>query len=216
MNAGDAGERLTPTRQFWWLQVMLPACGLALLLGGFWLALERMMQAGVMVLAVAAGASGIACAGKRRVAFARRGWGFELWVWHGVAAVYIGCGLIVFALAVLGAALAHAAGVPLEALAGQLRARPSLALLPLGACCALIGSGVAIGFEAAKERGRGRVWNTLLLLPDRLGGGILAAIGLLLLAAGSYEWLLPRSFDAWIELLARGRIVLPLAATDVP
>lgn len=194
---------MAPAMQFWLLQVTIPATGLALLILGHRLASPLMMDAGVLVLAVAAIGSGAACVLLRRITFARRGWGFELWVWHGVAAQFIGASLIVVGAALAAAALVHLSGANSTSMLTAIRARPGLALVPVGAALLLGGIGAFVGFREAGEVGRGTLWNFVPSIPDRIAGVILMAFGGAALALGLYELWAPEAFDRSIEAFLR-------------
>jgi hypothetical protein len=179
----------------------MPAVGLALLISGHRLASPRLMEAGVAVLGCAAAASGAACMLMRRIVFARRGWGFELWVWRGAAALFIGGALIALGAPLVIAASLHAGGTSLAAMTAVVRQRPGIALVPLGLVLLPAGIGALIGFQEAGEVGRGRLWNLVLAIPDRIGGAILTTLGAAALATGAYELLAPEAFDRWLASL---------------
>lgn len=179
----------------------MPAVGLALLISGHRLASPRLMEAGVLALGAAAAASGAACVLMRRIVFARRGWGFELWVWRGTAALFIGGALVALGAALVIAAAMHAGGTSLAAMTAGVRQRPGIALVPLGLVLLPAGIGAFIGFQEAGETGRGRLWNLLLGVPERIGGAILSTLGAAALATGAYELLAPKAFDRWLVSL---------------
>lgn len=194
----DRVRRFTPATQFWMLQIALPAAGLGLLIAGHALGWPRLMSAGVFVLGAAGVAAGGACMLMRRITFARRGWGFELWVWHGTAAVFIGAAIAVLGSVLAAAALTHLSGTELMEIAARFRDRPGLLLVPVGLALLLGGIGAFIGFRNAGEMGRSALWNFVLSVPDRLAGTILISIGAATLIVGLWELSAEAAFDRWL------------------
>lgn len=197
-------SRLSPAAQFWVLQIAVPASGLALLIAGHELGWPRLMSAGMFTLGVGAIASGVASALTRRITFARRGWGFELWVWEGVAALFIGAALLIVGLALATTALLYLGGMDLATMGAGLHARPGLALAPIGLALLTAGIGAFIGFQEEGEAGRGLPWNLFLGIPNRIAGVILSVLGVTALALGLFELVAPHAFDCWLAAIARG------------
>lgn len=196
--ASDRVRYFTPATQFWMLQIALPAAGLGLLIAGHSLGWPRLMSTGVFVLGATGVAAGGACMLLRRITFARRGWGFELWVWHGTAAVFIGAAFAVLGSALAATALMHLGGTELMEIGARFRARPGLLLVPVGLALLLGGIGAFIGFRNAGEMGRSEIWNFVLSVPDRLAGAILIVIGAAALIVGLWEMGAEASFDRWV------------------
>lgn len=184
----------------------LPAgCGLLSLVASFNFDLPALVTPGLLALSLAAIGSGVASCAYRRVVFldtrTRR---FDLFVYHGIAAVPFGCTYLIGGLLVLAAAVAHLAGMSADAMRSAVLARPGLLLAPLGIAALSSALGFAIGFDDAKDPRRGSGWHLLMSIPALLGALILFAIGAALLGLGGWELLQPAAFDQWLTALRDG------------
>lgn len=213
---GLAG-RLRPHAQYWYLQVGLTALGGGLVLGGFHLDRPLIMDAGVLVLAAAAVASGSASILTRRLVFLWPGRRYRLGVWYGAAAILVGLGFVVLGLAVAAGALAHLGGMSLGQIRDAILERPWRVLTPTGFFMFANGLAMIVGFDRTRrgtseaadtlvvvEPDRGATWDLLMSIPGRLGGLIGAAIGAAVLGIGCYEFLRPQAFDDLIVRLSHG------------
>lgn len=182
-------------RHFLLLDVLLPGVALAALLAGFHMNLPALMSGGVLILGLRFLAAGGLAVRYRHIPVWNpnyRRFSEAIRTYRGAAAVPMGlAGLLVGGI-LAALALAHMAGVPLEAMRQAALAQPALALLPAGGALLLYGLGFLIGFRDDGDVLTGPpAWNTLITLPGRLGGLVLCLLGLVCLGAGAWGLMHP-------------------------
>lgn len=196
-------------RRILWLYIVAPALSFAALLVGFERGWPQLAATGVIGLGATACAIGARAMNERRLMFivrSLRGERRRYVLYEGMAAVPFGFAYVVAGLSLVVPAVAFLTGTSPASMREQVLARPSFALLPIGAFLLAHGLGFVVGFAHRSGSVGRRLFDALLRLPSRLAGVILLAWGALALALGLYEWLLPDAFDHAIEQIAHGRL----------
>ncbi|HRH79891.1 MAG TPA: hypothetical protein PLW81_02480 [Thiobacillaceae bacterium] len=205
-----AAEALVPPlASFWLLHVLLPGLALAGILGGFHLDLPYLTAAGVGMLGARFMLAGWLALRERQVIVWNanyRRFTDAVRAYHGPAAVPMGLAGLLGGGVLTALALAHLAGISLDAMRQAVLAQPALALVPTGLALGFYGMGFLMGFRDDGDTPTGpAAWNALLGMPGRLGGLILCALGTALLGAGVWEGVHPGSLPG---LLATGLSML--------
>lgn len=195
-------ERAFVERRVMALQFVAPALSFVALSLGFSLGWPRLGAMGVAGLGLTGVALGQFAIRERRLMFIRGGSmtlrAYRYFLYEGVAAVPFGLAFAIAGGCALAAAASFLLGAGVDAIRDALLARPSLALIPVGAFLLCNGMGFVIGFRRSAESAGDRLWLELLHLPARLGGAILVALGMAALLIGVFEFLQPDAFDrAW-------------------
>jgi hypothetical protein len=202
-------ELVLVKRRILWLYIVAPSLSFAALLVGFEQGWSRLVAAGTIGFGATAFAIGERAMTERCLMFIVRSFRGErrrYVLYEGVAALPFGFAYVVAGLSLTVPAIAFLTGTGLESMRELVFARPSYALLPIGAFLLAHGLGFAIGFaHRGGSLGR-RLFDALLNLPGRLAGVILLAWGVLVFCIGLYEWLLPDAFDRLIAGIARGHL----------
>lgn len=177
--------------RFWLLHALLPGIALAGILGGFHLGRPALAAAGVLVLGVRFLLAGGLALRERQIIVRNanyRRFGDAVRAYRGAAALPMGlAGLLVGSMLAM-LALAHLAGMSLEAMRAMLMRQPAPGLVPAGLALCPYGLGFLLGFQDHGERIEGsRAWQFLLRLPERLGGIILVLLGAGLLVAAIWR-----------------------------
>jgi len=180
-----------------------PALSMAALIGGFHLGWPRLAALGVIGLGLGALWIGVVAIRERRMMFLRGGSmtlrAYRYFIYEGRAAVAYGLAWVVGGACLIAPAALHLAGTSLARMREAALARPSLALIPLGALLLALGTGFLIGFVHRSGSLAQRAFAMLSDAPARLGGLILVAWAAALLAIGGVEGLRPELFDQWFE-----------------
>lgn len=193
--AGDDGRRVR--RRFGLLHIALPAVSLFGIVAGIGLGVAWMTQLGGLGLAAMFFFIGALAIRERRVVV----WNetvsnhVAIETYSGVAAVPMGLAGIVGGLTLFALAIAQMQGVSLDSMRSLLRARPGLALVPIGTVLIFTGLGFVIGFAVGKDPDKGPLFNAVLSIPSRLGGLIQLACGGAAAGLGVFELLRPEAFD---------------------
>ncbi len=120
-------------------------------------------------------------------------------IYEGFAAVPYGLAYAVGGACLVSPAVLFLSGTNLERMRDVVLARPSLALVPLGALFLCNGLGFMMGFVHRSGSRWQRAFEMLLDAPARLGGLILIAWALAALGVGMVEWLRPALFHQWFQ-----------------
>lgn len=191
------------------LYIIGPALSAAAILLGFEGGWPPLAAAGIIGLGITALLVGQQAMTDRRLMFivrSSRGEHRQFVLYEGIAAVPFGFAYVVAGLSLITPAVFFLLGSSLAGLRDYVLARPGYALIPVGAFLFSHGLGFVIGFTDRSGTPGQRFFNALLNLPGRLGGLILLFWGMLALAVGCYEWLLPEAFDRSIAEIARGHL----------
>ncbi len=187
------------------LYFVAPALSFALLVTGFSLGWQRLSAAGVAGLAGTALAVGGLAVRERRLLYIRGGSmtqrAYRYFIYEGLAAVPYGLAMVVVGATAMVAVLLFLAGTSFEEMRAAAWTRPHRILLPGGAALLCQGLGFLIGFRRATTSFGDWLAVSLLDLPARLAGLILAAIGSLAAILGLLEWLRPQPFPDLLRLL---------------
>ncbi len=187
-------------RRFLHLDVLLPGVALAAVLAGFHLKLPALMSGGALILGLRFVVAGGLAMRDRRIPVWNpnyRRFDEAIREYRGAAAVPMGLAGLLGGGVLAALAMAHLAGVSLEAMRQAVLARPALAMVPVGGVLLLYGLGFLMGFRDDGDTTTGPVaWNTLLTLPGRLGGLVLFILGATLLGAGGWMALPPDALSS--------------------
>lgn len=180
-----------------------PALSFAALITGFNLAWPRLAAVGVIGLGLSALWIGYLAISERRLMFIRGGTmtrrEYRYFIYEGVAAVPYGLAYVVGGACLITPAVLFLNGTSLARMRDVVLARPSLALIPLGALFLSHGLGFLIGFVHRGGSRWQRAFGILLDAPARLGGLILIAWAVAALAIGVVEWFRPALFNEWFQ-----------------
>lgn len=201
----SADERAFVERRVATLQIAAPALSFAALALGFSLGWPPLAALGVAGLGLTALAFGQFAIRERRLMFIRGALltprAYRYFLYEGVAAVPFGLAIAITGTSAIATAMLFLLGTSVDEMRDAVLARPSCALIPLGAVLLCKGLGFVIGFPGAAKSVGDRLWLEFLHLPARLGGAILVLLGVGTLAIGAFEWLQPEAFDhAWAGL----------------
>lgn len=192
---GDDGRRLR--RRFGLLHIALPAVSMVWIVAGLGLGITWMTELGGLGLAAMFFFIGALAIRERRVLVWNETVSSHVAIetHRGAAAVSMGLAGIVGGLTLFALAVAHIQGMSLNSIGRLLRARPGLALVPIGTVLIFTGLGFVMGVAAGKDPGKGPVFHAVLGIPSRLGGLIQLAWGVAAAGLGAFELLQPEAFD---------------------
>jgi hypothetical protein len=199
-------ERRLVERRVLQQYIVAPALSFVALLVGFNLGWPRLAALGVIGFGLTALLFGFFAVSERRLMFIRGALGtprdYRYFIYEGVAAVPYGLAFMVGALCLIAPAALFFNGISLERMRDAVLARPSFALVPVGALLLFHGLGFLIGFSRRAASVGDRLWIELMHLPTRLTGLILIAWATTLLAVGLIEWLWPELFHQWFQSIS--------------
>jgi hypothetical protein len=185
--------------------IIAPAASFTLLLGGVYVGWPRGAALGVIGFGLTAIWIGTLAVRERRLLFIRGGSmtrrEYRYFIYEGVAAVPYGLAYLVGGASLVIASLWFLSGASLDQMRDAALARPSLVLIPLGAALLCYALGFLIGFVHREGSAWSRAFGMLLDAPARLGGLILLAWAVVLLAIGLVDLLSPASFRQGFESL---------------
>lgn len=194
----SADERRFVERRVALQFIVAPAVSFAALLVGFNLGWPRLAALGVIGFGLTALLIGYRAISEQRLMFIRGALltprEYRYFIYEGVAAVAYGLAYLIGAVCLITPAALFFNGMGLVPMRDAVLARPSLALVPLGALLLCHGLGFVIGFGRRATSLGDRLWIELMHLPSRLGGLILIAWAAALLALGLVEWFTPALF----------------------
>ena len=183
--------------------ILAPALSFAALATGFNLEWPRLAAAGVIGLSLSALWIGYLAIREQRLMFIRTNTmtrrEHRYIIYEGIAAVPYGLAYVVGGACLITPALLFLNGTSLERMRDVVLARPSLALIPIGALLLSHGLGFLIGFVRRSGSRWQRAFGMLLDAPARLGGLILIAWAAAALAIGLVEWFTPALFNQWFQ-----------------
>lgn len=201
--AASEAERKFVERRVMTQFFVAPALSMAALIAGFNLGHPRLAATGVIGLGLCALWIGTLAIREQRLMFIHGGSmtlrPYRYFIYEGHAAVPYGLAYLVGGACLLVPAMLFLSGASLERMRDDVLARPSLALIPLGALFLCYGMGFLIGFVHRAGSTWQRLFGMLIDAPARLGGLILIAWAAGLLAVGGLEWLRPELFHQWFQ-----------------
>jgi hypothetical protein len=174
---------------------LIGVVGLLLLIAAHHLELPILIGPGLLLFAAGVFAAGLHAIIGRYVV-ERRDQLPGSYVFHGAAAILIGVVVLVAAAAFAVAGIAFLIGRE-HAVFEFLLDRPGPALFAAGLAAGAAGAARILGAQEWK----GSLTTFLMHLPERIGGVMLLALGMALLAVGAFEIVAPEAFDALLDSL---------------
>jgi hypothetical protein len=197
------GERRFVERRVRQQYIVAPALSFAALLTGFGLGWPWLAAAGVIGFGLTALLIGSRALVERRLVFIRGAlWTprpYRYFIYEGFAAVAYGLAFLAAAACLIAPAALFVHGTALERMREIVLARPGFALVPLGTALLFYGAGFLVGFGRRATSVGDRLWIEFLHLPARIGGSILIAWALAMVALGAVEWASPTLFHRWFQ-----------------
>lgn len=196
-------ERRFAERRVLQQYIVAPALSFAAVLIGFNAGWPTLTAAGVIGFGLTALLIGSRMVRERQIVFIRGApltpREYRYFIYEGRAAVPYGLAYLWGAVCLIAPAALFLGGTRLQHLRDLALARPSLLLLPLGLLLLLYGLGFLIGFSRRPTSTVDRLGIALHDLPSRLGGLILIAWAIAMLAVGAVEAFDPAQFNRGFE-----------------